>query len=258
MVSYGTARVTYEPYFEGLRNTKLTSFESRGKNLAQKQYGITSSGTSVSTTKIIEDKTGKVCSSLIPVIGGKKYTLSKTYLDQKSEFRWFFYDREPILNETQAIGGTYQPGSNKYTITIPDNASYLYVRWTTNEETSPCGDVQIELGAGVTEYKPYSAEPIDSYPIPEAVQSIEGYGESNPDNPEEHNYTDLINKKQVNVGKITNDTWVKFDTPIETDICDLLSDDNFLKVEGGGVIRAVNEYKYGVPSTIKYTVKVGS
>jgi 6-phosphofructokinase len=46
--------------------------------------------------------------------------------------------------------------------------------------------------------------------------------------------------------------------PTETDISDLLTEDNFIKVEGGGVIRAVNEYKQDAPSTIKYTVKVGN
>ena len=44
----------------------------------------------------------------------------------------------------------------------------------------------------------------------------------------------------------------------ETDISDLLSGDNFLKVEGGGAIRAVNEYGYGAPSDITYTIKTES
>lgn len=337
----GSTALPYETYFEGLRNTKVTSLESRGKNLAQKQYGITSSGASVSATKIIEDKTGKVCSSLIPVIGGKKYTLSKTYVDTKSEFSWFFYDREPILNETQAIDGTYHPGSNKYTITIPDNATYLYVRWTSNEETSPCGDVQIELGAGVTEYKPYSAEPIDSYSIPEAVQSLEGYGLGV--NAEYNNHIEFVNgrvlyhkvcetillngserwlsgsngrffisdansslKKPVIADVGISDEWslvpysnistspigsfcvregggiqaiTSFDNPkilceklmsnpvtiiyavaepIIIDITAFFTNERFIRVEERGVIRAVNEHKQDAPSTIKYTVKVGS
>jgi len=45
--------------------------------------------------------------------------------------------------------------------------------------------------------------------------------------------------------------------PTETDISDIITDDTFIKVEGGGIIRAVNEHKQAVPSTIKYTVKVG-
>jgi hypothetical protein len=46
--------------------------------------------------------------------------------------------------------------------------------------------------------------------------------------------------------------------PIEIDISEHLPDDNFLKVEGGGVIRAVNEYKYDAPTTINYINKVGT
>jgi hypothetical protein len=43
--------------------------------------------------------------------------------------------------------------------------------------------------------------------------------------------------------------------PIETDITDLLTADNFIEVEGGGTITMVNEYGYDVPSEIIYMVK---
>lgn len=43
-------------------------------------------------------------------------------------------------------------------------------------------------------------------------------------------------------------------TPIETDISDILPDDNFLKVIGGGTITAVNEHNYDVPTEITYMV----
>jgi hypothetical protein len=46
--------------------------------------------------------------------------------------------------------------------------------------------------------------------------------------------------------------------PIITDISDILTDDNFIEVESGGTLEFVNEYKNAVPSTIKYTIKVGS
>lgn len=45
--------------------------------------------------------------------------------------------------------------------------------------------------------------------------------------------------------------------PIETDISAYLDDDNFIEVEGGGTITAVNEHERAVPSTLKYTVKTG-
>lgn len=44
-------------------------------------------------------------------------------------------------------------------------------------------------------------------------------------------------------------------TPIETDISAYLTDDNFIEVDGGGSIVAVNEHKYDVPSSITYMLK---
>ena len=46
----------------------------------------------------------------------------------------------------------------------------------------------------------------------------------------------------------------KLETPIVTDITDLISSYNFIKVEGGGTITAVNEHKLAAPSNIKYLV----
>lgn len=43
--------------------------------------------------------------------------------------------------------------------------------------------------------------------------------------------------------------------PIETDISAYLPNDNFIAVEGGGTIKAVNEYEYDAPSTINYIYK---
>jgi hypothetical protein len=43
--------------------------------------------------------------------------------------------------------------------------------------------------------------------------------------------------------------------PVITDISDILPDDNFIAVEGGGTVTAVNEYEYAVPSEITYQIK---
>jgi hypothetical protein len=44
----------------------------------------------------------------------------------------------------------------------------------------------------------------------------------------------------------------KLETPIVTNITHLFTPDNFIKVEGGGSIIAVNEYEYAVPSTFRF------
>lgn len=41
-------------------------------------------------------------------------------------------------------------------------------------------------------------------------------------------------------------------TPVVTDISDLLSEDNFIGVEGSGTITMINQYKYNVPSEIAF------
>lgn len=46
------------------------------------------------------------------------------------------------------------------------------------------------------------------------------------------------------------------ETPEVTDISLILQSDNFIKVEGGSTLTFENEYKYSVPSTIKYITKV--
>jgi hypothetical protein len=247
---------SYEPYFEGVKYVKPTSIESCGKNLAYKQYGITSSGAGVSSTMLIGDGTRKVCGSLIPVKAGEKYALSKTYADPNSEFRWFFFDREPILNETKSIGGNYQQSLSKYVITIPDNATYLYVRWTSNEEEFPCGDVQIEFGDKVTEYKPYSAEPIDTFEIPEAIRNLPGYGIGK--SATECNYIDFDDKTFVYEYDIV-DGEIKPIESTKTDISSYLP--NYLKyfymdVEPGGTLKFINDGSNDVPSTVTYVKKL--
>ena len=43
--------------------------------------------------------------------------------------------------------------------------------------------------------------------------------------------------------------------PIITDISDILSEDNFIGVEGGGTVTFKNQYEYAVPSEITYRIK---
>lgn len=45
--------------------------------------------------------------------------------------------------------------------------------------------------------------------------------------------------------------------PEVTDISYILTDDNFIEVEGGGSITAVNEFGYDVPTTINYITDIG-
>ena len=46
--------------------------------------------------------------------------------------------------------------------------------------------------------------------------------------------------------------------PIITDISEYLTDENIIEVEGGGTIRAINEYNQAAPTSITYLLKEGS
>ncbi len=72
-------------------------------------------------------------------------------------------------------------------------------------------------------------------------------------------YTSLASFKAYLVEQYANGTPVTIvyalAEPIETDITDLLTADNFIEVEGGGTITMVNDYGYDVPSEITYMLK---
>ena len=59
---------------------------------------------------------------------------------------------------------------------------------------------------------------------------------------------DILSKNPVTVV-------LAFQEPIVTDVSDKFPEDNFIKVEGGGTIVAVNEYDFAVPSEIEYQIK---
>ena len=46
-------------------------------------------------------------------------------------------------------------------------------------------------------------------------------------------------------------------TPVITDLSDILADDNFIEVQGGGSVVAENGYGYAVPTEIIYQLKEG-
>lgn len=48
------------------------------------------------------------------------------------------------------------------------------------------------------------------------------------------------------------------ETPIEIDISEYLTEDNYIEVEAGGTIRAINEYNQAAPTSITYLLKEGS
>ena len=65
-------------------------------------------------------------------------------------------------------------------------------------------------------------------------------------------YTDATTFKSAMSGVML---YYELAEPIVTDISDILSDDNFIGVEGNGTITFINEYSHDVPSEITYQIK---
>jgi hypothetical protein len=349
MVNYGTTALPYEPFFKGLRDTKVTSLESRGKNLfnANKpnlcRFGFTDEIYELASHSIY-----------IPCEGNTTYTISKVGNITETMLRLGTTDVTPtigvkILNKN--VGGS---DINSLTLTTHANAKYLVAMITTSRFSGDINEVlstiQIECGETATEYKPF--EVLDTFAIPTSIVNREDWGRGvseayhtdieyrdgrwyyikrtkrlvcngtegwmlggTSDYPTlcrvELYYTDVLNvstsdnaiKSNLYPSRTSGDTYRKnigistssqyiqiYDTeyntdniglwkshladlyasgnpliieyalaePIEEDITDLIKGSKFLKTEGGGSIIAHNEYEQNAPSTIKYTVKVGS
>lgn len=112
-------------------------------------------------------------------------------------------------------------------------------------------DIQVELGDAPTAYAPYHS---NVYQIPEAIRNLPGYGV-------EGNAVDYEAKTYTQNNAVDGTEVKALDTPIVTDISNLI-DDDFLRnieVEAGGSITFKNgndSYHIPVPSEEEYIVKL--
>lgn len=282
-------------YTEGdtLRSAPVTSIESVGKNilnvaaatvwtrapgsyndyLKAEQYG-----TGIKLTAL-EDNTGSW------IYGGFTIGLTKEFLGKTLALSAgnveYFPKRDkstPILlcgickHDNYYLGGSSNWGPDKaahslsMTFTVPLDADYItypYLRvgfYISNGGEVLAGDyviyedIMVEVADSASGYAPYTKHTL---PVPASVQALEGYGWGVSDTI--YNYIDFERKQFVQkVGKGESGEPFELAEPIVTDISQLLSDDNYIPVEGGGSITMVNEHGFAVPSIIEYTVKGAS
>ena len=112
-------------------------------------------------------------------------------------------------------------------------------------------DIQVELGDTPTAYAPYHR---NEYPIPEAIKALPGYGV-------EGNTVDYEAKTYTQNNTIDGTEVKALDTPIVTDISDLIPDDFLrnIEVEAGGSVTFKNSndsYRIPVPNEEEYVVKL--
>ena len=253
MLNEGDTALPYEPYFEGIRDTKVMALKSEGANLLPFPYydpTITRAGITFTVNAdrgiTINGSNDGTANSFIYLVWRKSFKAGDYCLSIKD------------VNGLEAIlydGTSYRKIKNTVVTLSQDvdevNIYLQIIKGTTsvfdNETVYPM------LAHTPMEYKPYVGT-IDTLAIPEAVQAIEGYGQSNPDNPNEYNYIDLLQRNCFTVGHIVDGAWVRYKTPIVTDISEYLTDE-FIKVEGGGPITAVNEREEGVPTSVTYLIE---
>lgn len=235
MINNGETTLPYEPYFEGLRSAPVTEVESVGVNIWDEQW---KTGTYNNSPMVM-------CKNKIPVQPNTKYYFKSPVAPANGIW---FYDAS-----LKAIGSAVYPSANS-SFTTPDGAYYMEFRMSTTYGETYNNDICISISNAETngKYFPYVH---NTLPIPEAVQALDGYGESNPDNSDEYNYVDWGHKKFIACGHIVDGSWVAFDMVQETDISDILSADNLIEVEGNGRLTFKNEHKYNVPSEATYMLK---
>ena len=128
----------------------------------------------------------------------------------------------------------------------------------------------ITLGAKAETYAPYRKR---VYPIPEEVCVLEGWGLGVNEtycNRLVWNVAKGVKQYLRQVGlrayesgdesradRVTDGrkTVYVLDTPLTVDLSDVLSDDNFIEVEGKGTVTAANAYALAVPMKIEYQLK---
>lgn len=305
----GDVDLPYEPYWEGIREAKVTAIKSVGANLFDYES---------------YRKNGKTY--VIKVIPNK--TLYRNAQISVGKY-WEIYDNADAL-----IGTFFSfdfTASNP--LVLPSNAAYIRSR---DNDFGLLATLYLGYDSNTT-YRPHVKRTL---PIPETVQAIHGYGWGVSESA--NNYIDfekqqfvqsvekidlgsltwsnmggygspvfrtptpIENIKPVSNGDFASCVCEKYDTlpynalyysgdsgiavdsngnlavldsaysdvtsfkeamngvfayielaePIITDISDLLSPDNFIEVEGGGVIAFENEYEFAVPSEVEYQVEV--
>ena len=273
MVNKGETALPYQPYFTGLRDSKVTAVESVGANLLDmsKLDNLTSNG--VVFTKNHEGK----------------YTLSGTTTEQvqiylssvicdNSTKIWLSGGESGVLITVNAIRNGYFVQNlgivQGTTIQLPQSVNYdsieihlIIAKGKTFSNVTFYA--MLNQGSTALPYSPYLREALL---IP--GDALDGWGQGV--NAQLYNkivldplegvkkYRQICAKRGYLAGDETradvltdgkNETVYILENPVETDVSAYFTDDNLLHVEAGGTITAVNEYEQAVPTSIEYTVK---
>ena len=172
MLNIGSVALPYEPYFGGLRNATVTEIKSKGANLIPYPYATGSVTTNGVTITVHDD-------------GFIQFEGTCT-----AAFEYYIARNLPISSSTCAVGQGIEYATNgeicvsKHNNTLGNYASLAYYTWSGGVVVSylQAGVTytggfypMINYGTTVVPYKPY-VDQVDTFAIPEVVQSLPGYG----------------------------------------------------------------------------------
>ncbi|MBO5908233.1 MAG: hypothetical protein J6Q67_00380 [Clostridia bacterium] len=248
-----TENAPYEPYFEGLRNAPVTEIKSYGSNLFDPTKVIFLSA----DVQYIEG------GFILPRYSNSFALTAKEFMEMTglkegdtftTSSKWEAVDGETFAGacslyyksadgaKTLYLFDFQHTANNPYVITLPEDfATYQPINclgiYKNGNLERPCRvtEMTITKGNKIAEYKPYSAEPIDTYTIPTQIQALDGYGK-------EGFVLDFDNKTATYQGKTTD---------VSAYLTDYATFKSLL-VQGGGKLIFENTYKYAVPTTLTY------
>ena len=153
MLNYGTTALPYEPYYEGLRDAKVTAIRKYGANLTD---GITIDPSAAINQEVYRE--------LPLILGQGTYTIS---------FSTVVYWQNHSSNITRNTGTTI---SNTFVFTVNDNAP-AWVRFRDSASSSTPWDystkIMVNRGDKALPYSPYYEKTIS---LPTAIASLDGWG----------------------------------------------------------------------------------
>ncbi len=236
IINLGASVAPYEPYFDGLRDSKVTEVKSVGANLLN----------IAENTQIV----GLITLNVNLPAGEYSISCGGGTWGSKG------YGSIRFANNEIFVGLYPEERAGTITLTKQETTIYIYSNGTTwsdsNGVTATLKWLMLNKGATALPYTPYQEH---IFPIPTAVQALNGYGQGNPDDTSEYNaivWDENGNASYQQKGNITDGVWVTLATTEVTDISDLITLDNLLSIQGNGTLTFENEYGFAVPSTVEY------
>lgn len=243
----------FEPYFEGERYGKVTKIESYNGNIFNLKAMQGKGSDFVYVEKITIDYNnltfelkGATCALQFKSFESFAQVFNIT---KAGVYSWGYNTSgKKTANAIVNLGGnTLFTLTDGFTVTAENieslktatksNAIYVYIYGASGDVLS---NIMLNEGAELGVYAPFTTEPIDTFNIPQEIQTINGYG------------------KDGFVLDFENKT-VKYRYST-TDISAYLTGyDEFkmIQVQGGGKVRFANEYELAVPSEINYVKAKG-